>query len=88
MLSIEISHLNFILQAVLVGDPRMVQLLLHHLDNKNLVNIPDRSGKTPLIYAIKNENMPILEIFVKEQYLNLDQPDKVMRQIFEIFTKT
>jgi ankyrin repeat protein len=54
----------------------MVQLLLSHLDNKNLVNVPDKNGLNPLIYAVKGENMPLVELLVREKYVNLDHQDK------------
>lgn len=54
----------------------MVELLLIHLDSKNLVNLPDKNGLNPLIYAVKSENMAIVELLVKEKYVNLDYQDK------------
>lgn len=54
----------------------MIMLLLAHLDNKNLANIPDKNGLNPLIYAIKSENLPIIELLVNEKYVNLDHQDK------------
>ena len=54
----------------------MVELLLIHLDNKNLVNIPDKNGLNPLLYAVKSECLPIVELLVKEKYVNLDFQDK------------
>lgn len=55
---------------------KMVELLLIHLDNKNLVNIPDKNGLNSLIYAVKSGNVPLVEMLVKEKYVNLDHQDK------------
>lgn len=59
-----------------MGNPTLIQILLLHLDNKNLVNIQDKNGLNPLIYAVKSENMAIVELLVKEKYVNLDHQDK------------
>jgi ankyrin repeat protein len=56
-----------------------MELLLNYLDDKfkNVIDLPDRTGMNPLLYAVKNENVPMLQILLREKKCNIDYPDTV-----------
>jgi len=55
----------------------MMELLISYLDQKNLINIPDRNGLTCLFYAIKVQNgVPILKLLFQKNLVNKSQSDK------------
>jgi ankyrin repeat protein len=54
-----------------------MELLISYLDQKNLINIPDRNGLTCLFYAIKVQNgVPILKLLFQKNLVNKSQSDK------------
>ena len=55
----------------------MMELLLNNLVQKNLVNMPDKNGLNALLYAVKNENLQIMKVLLREKNLDLDHKDKV-----------
>ncbi len=57
----------------------MMELLLNYLEdkNKNVVDMPDKTGMNPLLYAVKNDNLPILQILLREKKINIDYADSV-----------
>ncbi len=64
----------------------MLELLLNFLDQKNLVNIPDKKGFNVLFYAIRIQNgLPILRILMQKDYVNLGVVDKVITKLLCIF---
>ena len=55
----------------------MMELLISYLDQKNLINIPDRNGLTCLFYAIKVQNgLPILKLLFQKGLANKSLIDK------------
>ena len=66
-----------ILVASQKGNAKMMELLLQGLTQKNLVNYPDKNGMNALFYAVKGENVPLLNVLLKEKTLDLDFKDKV-----------
>ena len=65
--------------AAVNGNVKMMELLINNLDQKNLVNIPDRNGLNVVFYAIKAQNgVPILEILFERKLANLAFFNKVM----------
>ena len=65
--------------AAQVGSPKMMELLLNYLEDrqKNIINMPDRTGLNPLLYAVKNDNLSLLQILLREKRINLDYSDQV-----------
>jgi hypothetical protein len=51
--------------------------LLTSLEQKSLVNMADKNGLNPLLYAIKNDNFQIMKVLLREKNINLDHKDKV-----------
>ncbi|CAF0711074.1 unnamed protein product [Brachionus calyciflorus] len=62
--------------ATIKGNAEMLDLLVKNSQSKNLINQPDQSGINPLLYAIKNENIDILQVLLRCKDLNLDFQDK------------
>lgn len=62
----------------------MMSLVLSHNEYRNLVNQPDSSGLNPLLYAVRYENLEILECLLNVNDLNLDYQDKVFYFTFWI----
>lgn len=55
----------------------MVKLLIDHLEQENLVNIPDKNGLTVLFYAIKAQNgLQILKLLFQKELVNKNLIDK------------
>lgn len=54
-----------------------MEILLNSLEQKSLVNMADKNGLNPLLYAIKNDNFQIMKVLLKEKNINLDHKDKV-----------
>ncbi len=63
----------------------MMELLLTHLNQKNLINMPDKNGLNSLFYVLKNENLLLLKVLLKEKNLDLDFKDKVKLVLLRIF---
>lgn len=62
------------------GNANMLRLLLEHLDDKNIVNIPDKHGLNPLFHAIKHPNgHELLALLVSKDYVDLNYPNKVIK---------
>jgi len=58
--------------AAVNGNEKIMELLLDNLEQKNLVNIPDRNGLNVVFYAIKAPNgLPILRLLVARKLANL-----------------
>ncbi len=56
----------------------MMELLLNNLEQKNIVNIPDKSGLNVVFYAIKIQNgLPILKLLLERDLINLNYENKV-----------
>ena len=55
----------------------MMEILLNNLDQKSLVNLADKNGLNPLLYAVKTENIQVLRVILEQKSLNLDFQDKV-----------
>lgn len=56
---------------------KMMDLLVSYLDQKNLINIPDRNGLNVLFYAIKVQNgLPILKLLLQKNLVNKSLVDK------------
>ena len=54
-----------------------MELLISYLDQKNVINIPDRNGLTCLFYAIKVQNgLPILKLLFQKGLANKSISDK------------
>ena len=54
-----------------------MDLLVSYLDQKNLINIPDRNGLNVLFYAIKVQNgLPILKLLLQKNLVNKSLVDK------------
>lgn len=55
----------------------MMELLLNNLEQKNLVNIPDRNGLNVLFYAIKSQGgAPILQLLLDRKLAKLEFVNK------------
>ena len=63
----------------MLGNPKMMELLLNYLGdrNKNVVDMPDKTGLNPLLYVVKSGNLPVLKILLRAKFLNLDYIDVV-----------
>ena len=63
--------------AAINSSDKMLQLLLDNLEQKNLVNIPDRNGHTVLFYAIKSQrSVPLLELLLGSKLAKLEFVNK------------
>jgi len=63
--------------AVQNGNLKMMELLLSYLDQKNLINIPDRNGLSVLFYTIRVQNgLSILKLLFKKNLANKSLVDK------------
>ncbi len=67
------------MQAAQVGSPKMMELLLNYLEDKykNVIDMPDKTGLNPLLYAVKNDNLPLLQVLLREKRINIDYADSV-----------
>jgi ankyrin repeat protein len=85
--AVDKSNRTSLILASIVGNPNMMELLLNNLDhNNNLINMPDNSGLNPLLYAIKNTHINLLQVLLREKGINLDFQDKVRKKQTQIRT--
>lgn len=59
----------------------MMQLLLSYMgDNQKntIVNLKDKTGLNPLLYAVKYDNMAMIQTLLKERAIDIDFQDLVI----------
>lgn len=67
---------EFFLKACITGNASMLDLLLKSVTLKGLIDKPDKQGLNPLIYAVRDNKIEILDELLKFKSLDIDFQDK------------